>query len=234
MMIHGWKLIGLFTMRGALLSLSALAVPAGLPSCIHQEPTAGTLQWQCTGEGLLGRLASTLTLFAEHLTAVLHNPPKDIQLLLYNWKQRSLKLPINKAYRIYKEQLMLPTMEDFMPWDWSYVGLGPIFFIDSQSPETVYFLEAPKKDPDCEVDWWLYWGYLKEISQTRWPPTVYETFAENQPITQNIEEYYYIPEVQPVWEYPRRFHDMSLTPKTEHFCFQKETWRRLMQKGITD
>jgi hypothetical protein len=197
-MMWSLRALGLVVLLGVLLSLSALSEPIELPTCAHRSAPDGSLHWQCTGEQLLSELTRTLSMFAEHLTAVLRNPPRNIQLLLYDYKQENTTMLIGKAYRVYKEQLMLPTSEDLMPWDFSYAGLGPVFFIDRQSPETVYFLEDPKKDPDCEVDWWLYWSYLNEEWQVhkRWP-NIQQTFSETQPITQNIRECYYIPENSP-------------------------------------
>jgi len=215
------KVLGIGLVAGWMLGLPGQPQEA-LPACTDRSDNEG-LHWECSGEQLLGSLAHTLKLYAEHLTAVLRNPPRDIQLLLYDYKQEHSTMPISKSYRIYKEQLMLPTEEILNPWDFSFGGDGPIFFINRQSPETIYFLEAPKKDPDCEVDWWLYWSYLKSVVEVehRWPPTVQETFAEDQPITQNIRQCCYLPEEQPIWKYlvvafnsyivehPERYYDLN-------------------------
>jgi len=171
-----------------------------LPACSEIGSAEG-LHWECSGEELLGSLVQTLKLYAEHLTAVLRNPPRDIQLLLYDYKQEHSTMPISQSYKIYKEQLMLPTEEILNPWDFSFGGDGPIFFINRNSPETVYFLEAPKKDPDCEVDWWLFFDRMRELVQEqRTSATPHRMFTPDSPITQNINECYYLPNDIPIWK----------------------------------
>lgn len=196
--------LGLVLLIGVvLLAVGAQRQPeatAALPACSEVASEEG-LHWECSGEQLLGSLAQTLKLYAEHLTAVLRNPPRDIQLLLYDYKQEHSTMSISQSYRIYKEQFMLPTEEILNPWDLSPGGDGPIFFINRQSPETVYFLEAPKKDPDCEVDWWLFFERMRELLEVYYQDaTPQAMFTPDSPITQNIQECYYLPSDIPIWK----------------------------------
>jgi len=193
------RVLGIGLVAGWMLGLPGQPQGA-LPACTDRSDNEG-LHWECSGEQLFGSLAHTLKLYAEHLTAVLRNPPKDIQLLLYNYKQEQSTMPISKSYRIYKEQLMLPTEEILNPWDFSFGGDGPIFFLNRKSPETIYFLEAPQKDPDCEVDWTPLMDAWEAASISELPRTLRQTFAEDAPQTQNILDCYYIPSECPMWNY---------------------------------
>lgn len=66
--MRGWKTVGLLLLLGALLSLSAFPQPVGLPVCVHQGTSDGSLHWRCSGEGLMGELTQMPTTFDGHLT----------------------------------------------------------------------------------------------------------------------------------------------------------------------
>jgi hypothetical protein len=198
-------------------------------ACVN-APNAEHTGYFCDATQLAITLMKNASLYERVLKAAASNPPRDIQKLLYDYKQQQTTMPVSKSYRIYKEQLMMPTEEILNPWDWGPGGDGSIFFINRKSPETIYFLEAPKKDPDCEVDWWLYWGYLKSVVRYE---SVVQVFADDKPITQNIRECYYLPSEQPVWKYLvtventvifphiERYHLMNLTARNRKFLLQE-------------
>ena len=121
-------------------------------------------------------------------------------------------MPISESYRIYKEQLMLPTEEILNPWDWGPGGDGPIFFINRRSPETIYFLEAPKKDPDCEVDWTPLMNAWEAAGISELPRALRQTFAEDAPQTQSILNCYYTPLELLIWKYIVWAHNSDLFP----------------------